>query len=359
MTSEEIPADETAEVVITPAAGAEEATLAPPLDAEGLIAKAIEHNVSIDTLERLLALRERLRSERAREAFYQALAAFQGRCPIIPKTKTASIQSERGANYKYAYAPLDVIVRHVAPLLETFGLSVTTQTRLEEQPQLAQVAICTVHHVAGHSESSEFRAPIDQTARMNVMQRAASAQTYARRYAFCNALGILTGDEDDDAHALDGNGEERDAFEPPRRKAASAEPAAAHGELADQLQRSVTATAAARRTVAADAEGPPRDALSKPRLARLYAMLHDAVADADVPETEHDAVFDRARDWLRTWVATLFGRFELAHCSYKDYDALCAQVPVAVQAAIQGHARPQPRMVRRRTYSAPTRRPLH
>jgi ERF superfamily len=352
--------EETAEVVVTPPEGAEEAgALAPPLDAEALIAKAIEHDVSIDTLERLLALRERLRSERAREAFYTALAAFQGRCPIIPKTKTASIQSERGASYKYAYAPLDIIVRHVAPLLETFGLSVTTQTRLEEQPQLAQVAICTVHHVAGHSESSEFRAPIDQTARMNVMQRAASAQTYARRYAFCNALGILTGDEDDDAHALDANGEERDAFEPPRRKAPSSEPIPAQRDLADQLQRSVEATAAARRTVAADEEGPPRDALSKPRLARLYALLHDAVAEADVPEDQHDAVFDRARDWLRTWVATTFGRFQLAHCSYKDYPALCEQVPVAVEAALRGDARPQPRLVRRRTYSAPARRPLH
>jgi hypothetical protein len=353
--------EETAEVVVTSPEGGEEAVaLAPPLDAEALIAKAIEHDVSIDTLERLLALRERLRSERAREAFYTALAAFQGRCPIIPKTKTASIQSERGASYKYAYAPLDVIVRHVAPLLETFGLSVTTQTRLEEQPQLAQVAICTVHHVAGHSESSEFRAPIDQTARMNVMQRAASAQTYARRYAFCNALGILTGDEDDDAHALDANGEEREAFAPPRRKAPSPEPAPAQGDLTAQLQRSVEATAAAQRTQAADeAEGPPRDALSKARLGRLYALLHDAVAQADVPPEEHDHVFDRARDWLRTWVATTFGRFQLAHCSFKNYDELCATVPLAVEAALRGEARPQPRLVRRRTYSAPTRRPLH
>jgi hypothetical protein len=358
MESEEMP-EETAEVVVTPPEGAEETgALAPPLDAEALLAKAIESNVSVDTLERLLALRERLKAEQARELFFGALAAFQGECPIIPKTKVARIASEKGT-YSYAYAPLDVIVRHVSPLLQKYGLSVTTQTRLEEAPMLTQVAICTVHHLAGHSQSSEFRAPIDKTARMNEMQRAASAQTYARRYAYCNALGILTGDEDDDAHALDANGEEREAFAPPRRKAPSPEPAPVQGDLTAQLQRSVEATAAAQRTQAADeAEGPPRDALSKARLGRLYALLHDAIAQQDVLDDQHEAMFERAREWLRAWVATTYGRPRLAYCSFKNYSELCDQVPVAVEAALRGDARPQPRLVQRRTYSAP-RRPLH
>jgi hypothetical protein len=34
---------------------------------------------------------------------------------------------------------------------------------------------------------------------MNEPQRFASALTFAKRYAFCNAFGILTGDEDDNA----------------------------------------------------------------------------------------------------------------------------------------------------------------
>jgi len=77
-----------------------------------------------------------------------------------------------------------------------------------------------------------------------------------------------------------------------------------------------------------------------------------------VPEDQHEAVFERARDHLRAWVATTTGRTRLAHCSYKHYDALCAQVPVAVEMALSGGgARPQPRLVRRR-YAAP-RRSLH
>lgn len=163
---------------------------------EDLILKAIEHQSPIETFERLLAMRKELKTEQARESFYRSLSAFQSACPVIPKTKTAGM-----GNYRYNYAPLDVIVRVVAPLLQQYGLSFTVQTRLEQEP-LSQVAVCTVHHVDGHSESSEFRAPIDQGARMNDMQKAASSQTYAKRYAFCNALGILTGDEDDDAGSV-------------------------------------------------------------------------------------------------------------------------------------------------------------
>jgi len=171
------------------------------LSAESLIAKAIEHQVPIETMERLLAMRKELKAEQAREAFYRALSGFQAACPVIPKTKTAEVLSRSGGSYRYSYAPLDGIVKVIAPLLQQFGLSFTVQTRLEQEP-LSQVAVCTVHHLDGHSESSEFRAPIDQGARMNEMQKAASAQTYAKRYALCNALGILTGDEDDDAQAM-------------------------------------------------------------------------------------------------------------------------------------------------------------
>lgn len=172
----------------------------PGLNAEALIAKAIEHAVPIETLERLLALRDKLKAESATGAFFSALSRFQTDCPIIPKTKTAKITSSAGS-YTYSYAPLEVIVARVGPLLERHGLSYRFETNLEDRGDTTwQVATCLVHHVGGHAESSTFRAPIDAKARMNDMQKAASAVTYAKRYAFCNALGIVTGDEDDDGH---------------------------------------------------------------------------------------------------------------------------------------------------------------
>jgi hypothetical protein len=177
----------------------QEMPLMPALSPEGLIAKALEHNVSVDALERLLALRATLKAEQARAAFFAALSRFQAACPIIGKTKTVTVQTDRGT-YKYNFAPLDKIIGTIQPLLEQTGLSFTFNTAIRDNPP-AQMAICTVHHIEGHSEFSEFTAPVDATAKMNVMQKNASAQTYAKRYALCNALGILTGDDDDDANA--------------------------------------------------------------------------------------------------------------------------------------------------------------
>src|SRR5215475_10142911 len=160
-------------------------------------------------------------------------------------------------------------------------------------------------------------------------------------------------------------------FETPRRQSepTPAAPAGAQGELdlADQLRRSV-AEAAARKAAAPVRPAPaaptrptgdepaPSDALSKPRIGRLMALLHEAVEKQGVPDDSHEDMFNRALDWLAGWVATTQGRSKVTHCSYKQYDALCAQIPVAVEAALAGERRPAPRLVRR-TYAAP-RRPL-
>jgi hypothetical protein len=58
-------------------------------------------------------------------------------------------------------------------------------------------------------------------------------------------------------------------------------------------------------------------------------------------------------------VATTTGRIKLTHCSYKDYDALVDQIPLAVEAAVRGDARPQPRLVRRRPYRPAPQHPVH
>ncbi len=342
---------ESAALVPPPATNGAALDAIAPLDPQALLAKAIEHNVGIDTMERLLTLRERLKAEQARDAFFTALAAFQGGCPVIAKTKQITIRPKEGAAYSYRYAPLDVIVEQVRAHLQAHGLSYTIKTRQDEG---TLTAICEVHHEAGHTEASELTVPIDRAARMNDTQKVGAARTYAMRYAFCNAFGILTGDDDTDAATVDPD-PPAVSFDTPRRKAQAppAEP------LDRTLARSVTAAAAARATSTAEPQDPrPSDALSKPRLDRLYALLHDAVSQADVPEELHEEMFERARDWLKAWVATTQGRPSIAHCSYKVYDLLCEQVPVAVEEALTGGARPKPQLVRRRQYTAP-RRPLH
>lgn len=193
----------------------------PPLPAvlspEDLIARAIDAKLPVDALERLMALREKLQAEKARSEFYTALSAFQGECPVITKDKLVSIQPRDGRAYSYKYAPLDKIVEIVAPLLEKHGFSYRLNTR---QGDGSLTVICTLHHRAGHSEDSEMTVPIDKSARMNDTQKVGAARTFCMRYVFCNAVGIMTGDEDTDAR--DHEKEARDKFK--RFRGAQAEP---------------------------------------------------------------------------------------------------------------------------------------
>ena len=292
-----------------------------PVNPETLIAKAIEHGATIDVLERVFALREKLKAEHAREQFFAALGRFQAACPIIPKTKTAKIEGARGS-YSYSYAPLEVIVKYVQPILEAQGLSVTFDTRIENGgPQETLVSICTVHHVAGHSESSDFRVPIDKAARMNDAQKVASASTYAKRYAYCNALGILTGDDDDDAHLGGTRGDEKPTggpteFTPPKR-ASETKPPPPRAE---------------REPGSDDVEPPkPEDAISEAKVTRVHALIGQALKAARLEDNaeNHEAVCAE----LDRMVQANRGRAKWQFLSWKgkDYDSLCGKIPLVVE----------------------------
>src|SRR3990167_6037487 len=60
-------------------------------------------------------------------------------------------------------------------------------------------AFCRVVHTLGHEEVSEIEVPLgNKTDIMSQSQVVAAASTFAKRYAFLNAFGIMTGDEDND-----------------------------------------------------------------------------------------------------------------------------------------------------------------
>src|SRR5512147_98529 len=91
---------------------------------EALIAKAIDKNVPVETMERLLAMRRELKAEWAKSQFDRAMAAFQAECPVIEKTSKVSFGTTN-----YSYAALDEIVKQVKALLAQNGFSYTFDTR--------------------------------------------------------------------------------------------------------------------------------------------------------------------------------------------------------------------------------------
>jgi hypothetical protein len=164
---------------------------------EALISEAIKQGTPVDTMERILAMRRELKAEFAKEAFDRAMAKFQSECPVIQKTKT--VRTDAGA-VAYKYAPIESIVEQVKVPLQTNGFSYSTNMRMLESGVEVTVKVT---HSAGHSELTQMTVPFGAKTRvMSDTQVVAAASTFAKRYAFCNAFGILTGDEDNDAQPL-------------------------------------------------------------------------------------------------------------------------------------------------------------
>lgn len=194
--------------------GAPPATMEPAgalvsVGPEQLLMRAVEKGAGIEALERLIALRERIKEAEAREAYFGALAALQADLPTIKKTKTAKVVSKRtGGAYEYRYAPLESIIEQTREHLKRHGFSY--QFRTGDEPQ-ALIVTCIAHHLGGHSEDTSIRVPIGTAERMNAAQEVGSAHTYGKRYTFCGVFGIATGDEDDDGSAAAPAGKPRQA----------------------------------------------------------------------------------------------------------------------------------------------------
>ncbi len=178
-----------------------EAVIAKSMPVETLLAQAIEKKLPVETIERFLVMRRELKAEWAKEQFDAAMSKLQGELPIISKDKKVDFTSKRtNTRTTYAYAPIDSIIRQTRDVIARNGFSYTVTT---EQSADEMTAICTVKHEAGHSEQTTFRVPLDKDAYMTGPQKVGAAMTFSKRYAFCNAFGIITGDEDNDATHID------------------------------------------------------------------------------------------------------------------------------------------------------------
>ena len=170
-----------------------ESSIAVTNQTDKLISQAIEKDVSVETMEKLLAMRKDLKAEYAKEQYDSAMAEFQADCPEIEKTKEVKT---KGGQIAYKYAPIEAIVRQVKETLRKHGFSYAVQTQAKDK---LVKSICIVKHKFGHSENYEMEVPLgNKTQVMSDSQVVAAASTFSKRYAFCNAFGILTGDGDND-----------------------------------------------------------------------------------------------------------------------------------------------------------------
>lgn len=204
----------------TPAVIERETALArlQALDPQALIEKAIETGAGVETMERILALAERVQKISAKQAYDAAMAEFQRHCPPILKTKEARITTRSGPGYRYSFAPLDEITTVISPLMGSVGLSFRWRVPTPEEwkPEPQRVAqICRITHALGHyEESGVITMPVDHANEgvgANSMQRVGIALTYAKKYSLLVVSGRSPEDYDQDGKT---GGDEGNGVEP-------------------------------------------------------------------------------------------------------------------------------------------------
>lgn len=172
----------------------EKQELLPTTTPDQLLTLAVDKNLDIDKLEKLLAMKERWDAQQAEKAFTQALTDFQEQCPDLRKTKKVSFDTKNGTT-EYNYAPLGDIDRQIKKLMKDHGLSKTW--KFTDANGKIKVA-CTIQHVEGHKETTEMEADADTTGSKNPIQAKGSTIEYLKRYTLIGALGLTTADQDID-----------------------------------------------------------------------------------------------------------------------------------------------------------------
>ncbi len=168
-------------------------------NAEKLILEGLKNNASVEIMERLLAIRDKLKAEKAKELFYTDMSKLQEKIPIIKKETKVM---DKYGKLRYRYAKLESIIEQTQKIIANYGFSYFFETQQNEN---SVTVICHVRHIAGHEECTFVTVPLQVSEYINDVQSVGAAITYAKRYSFCNIFGITTADEDTDALSIDKN----------------------------------------------------------------------------------------------------------------------------------------------------------
>ena len=169
----------------------QETTITNNASPAGLLQLAIEKDLDVEKLEKLMTLKERWDTQEAKKAFLKAMSMFQSQCPVLNKSKEVKFNQVR-----YSYIPLGQITAQIKELLNKCGLSYRWETKDNE----GNITItCIVSHIDGHSEQNSMTAGKDKSGAKNDIQQIGSTMTYLQRYTLIGALGISSADSDIDA----------------------------------------------------------------------------------------------------------------------------------------------------------------
>ncbi|WP_375653378.1 ERF family protein [Bartonella sp. MR110HLJHH] len=160
-----------------------------PTAMELILERALDNDVDLDRLKRLLELREQEIKRQERQNFVRDLSAMQMEYKDIE-------QNAINKHTKSKYATLDQYIDAVKEGLATYNFALFV--RIKNQTEKNITIEITLSHPSGNQISTEGTFPIDNAGSKNNIQSVGSTITYARRYLLGMLLNVASKEDDTD-----------------------------------------------------------------------------------------------------------------------------------------------------------------
>jgi hypothetical protein len=165
---------------------------------------ALDPHADVETLERMMAMYERLKAKEAELAYNAAKGRILKKLARIKIIKNRSVlyeiengKPQKGTYEAFKYAPLEEIDKHLRPLLAKEDMDLSYSDELREGGGIL-IRGRLKHLPGGHYEDSFMPAPLDTTGGKSNVQAVGSTNSFLRRYVACNIFNIVVVGDDDD-----------------------------------------------------------------------------------------------------------------------------------------------------------------
>lgn len=165
---------------------------------------ALNPEIDVEKMERLLAMQERILDRDAKEAFNAAMAGAQAEMPAV-------VKDADNDQTKSKYARLEAINEAITPIVTKHGFATSFGEDTCPKEGHRRI-ICDVSHIRGHSRQYYGDVPVDDTGMKGTRNKTdthayGSTMTYGRRYVKLMVFDITLKDEDDDGNRAADNRE--------------------------------------------------------------------------------------------------------------------------------------------------------
>ncbi|WP_375702205.1 ERF family protein [Bartonella sp. AA89HNZF] len=160
---------------------------------ECILNKALDSDVDMDRLERLLELREKEIERQERQNFVRDLSTIQVEYKNIE-------QNAINTHTKSLYTTLDKYIDAIKEPLAKHHFALFS--RIKDQSSNDITVEMTLKHISGNEISTQGTFPIDATGSKNNTQAVGSTISYARRYLLGMLLNVARKEDDTDGITL-------------------------------------------------------------------------------------------------------------------------------------------------------------